>query len=344
MKASAGKINEWEAPELQRATVEWVWREIGPRPVGSGLGEWRGELARLVGRLGDGVSAEVVEGWMGNEKYKPVDARGKAPVREADDETLIAQMAADPGELEALLSGGEAEEEEEAREELARMVLEGRGLDAEQRAAVAGVLRSSDAAARAELLRKLITFVVPDIVGDGLRRVWEQRERAIRMPAGASVNVESCGVQLPGFPKIGAQVVVVREAGGGVYAVRLFARVASVQGRLLKYVQLLPVEELASPLVVRKLAVLESLLHTDRTCEGVRLSRVLRISEPGVHYIRKGLVSKVQQATGGRAGFAGLRNKPQSNKGRRREHKGTEETKVGNREGAESAEGEGRAA
>lgn len=287
------------------------------------MAEWRVRLAELAGRL-DGVPVNELEKWMGDEKLRPVDARGKAPARAEDDESVLARTA-DPGEMLAGLLGEEEEELSAAeRDELARALERGDALDDGQRLAAAGLLRGSGVAARAEVLRRLVEFIVPE-EEDGTRtRVWEVKDRTLHVPEGAKVVRVESGMVIAGWPTLGSYHMVVYDAEGRLFAGRMLSGMKKLRplasgGLELKYRQLVPTGVYASEKVSRRLAVVESLLHPERSHEGKRLAAMLGVSEPAVHYQRKNLLGKVNAATGGRAGIAGMRNKDQRNKGVKRE-------------------------
>lgn len=339
MKISTTR-QDWEEPLLRAAAVEFVFNQLGARPRAEGeLRAWREGLAGMAVKL-EGVDVRELELWMGDEKLRPEGAKGKAPARQEDDESVIARMA-DPGELLAGLIGeDEVEVSALERDALAAAVARGEALSEDQREIVAGLLRGSGTAARAEVLRRLVEFIVPAESNGARVRVWEKRDKAMAVPVGCRVDRVESGVVIPGWKQVGAQHLVVYDAQGKVWGVRMLAMVHRIEQRsasslLLKYRQLVPVGVFASEVVCRKLALVESLLHPERSCEGKRLARMLDVSEPAVHYGRKGLVEKINAATGGRAGIKGMRNKDQKNKG------GSRKMEKGSRGGAET---EGRAA
>lgn len=310
---------DWNDRMVQIATVEYAWREIGGPPDkrsgAAARSEWDKAAEGLSAAMKVPGGRRVLESWMRDEKNRPECTRGSGPARDDDDETIIAREAAPSDLLEGLLKEEDETLSEGERLELALALECGGEMCQAQRNALAVLLRGSAYATRAEILFAVVAFLVPEEDGLGRRRLWNRKRSSMRVPEGGAFSHEAASVVLAGYPLIGSSVLVVRDGAGVLVAARIFARAKGRRGDQLEYCQLVPSETFFSPLTSRRLAIMESLMHPGRASEGKRMAKLFGVSEPAVHYQRKGMVEKVKAATGSHVGFSGLRNVDQKNKG-----------------------------
>lgn len=310
---------DWNDRMVQIATVEYAWREIGGPPDKRSGAAARSEWDRAAEGLSVAMKVpggrRVLESWMRDEKNRPECTRGSGPARDDDDETIIAREAAPSDLLEGLLKEEDDTLSEGERLELALALECGSEMCQAQRNALAVLLRGSAYATRAEILFAVVAFLVPEEDGLGRRRLWKATRSSAVVPEGGSYDHEKTSVTIAGHPVIGSSVLVIKDAEGKVVKARIFARANLFRNGAVEYSHLLPSETFFSPLTSRRLAIMESLMHPTRSSEGKRMAKLFGVSEPAVHYQRKGIVEKVKAVTGSHVGFSGLRNVDQKNKG-----------------------------
>lgn len=163
----------------------------------------------------------------------------------------------------------------------------------------------------AGILRAVLEFMRGEPV-----TTWKIAANSFRVPDGGSWEHFEAAVRISGFPQCGKCGVMVRNADGAACRVLMFARVRRVEGRDVHYRYLTPVTERNPMSRLMRLAVLESVALQDQEPSwGKAIAEEFRVSEPAVHYARKKLRDMIREASQGRAGLAGMLNKPQSNFG-----------------------------
>lgn len=352
---------DWKAPDLRRACVEYALQRC---PIILKRQNWRltvtmEEIAQALGMPGgkEGPGAAELLAWCRDKKLRPSGAYAgeigmggeseseaeSAEVREAA-LTLAAETAGNvagglagavpaaiPDPLTALLAEENDTLDKAEREEIARALDAGRGLTEGQRQALALLLRGSDFATRRDVVKALIDFIVPDSAE--LSRVWESRAGSLKLPAGGVVTAEPVTATVPGFPRLGAQRLVIRERSGRVVRVLLYAAEKETVNGVLFFNRLVPVQCFDETGVGVRMALLSSWVRPSGKQQkgwaplfnrGGQSWRGRGYTKAAVSFHAKGLQKKVREVTGGRDGMRGVRQKPQRNKGVRKKKGGTQ--------------------
>lgn len=325
---------DWGSPELRRACVEYALQRYPLMGAGREARLCWTEVDAIGRSVGLGVDGapgvrELVK-WCRDKRLRPSGAfageiglEGEGGEREtalalaveaaenAAGGTAGAVPAAIADPLTALLAEECDALSRAEREELAR-VLEGEGavkLDRGQRLALAVMLRGSDFATRRDVVKALIDFLAPDSAV--LTRVWEMRGSKVKLPPGGTVTVEPVGTVVPGFPVIGAQRLVIRDAEGGAVKVLLYARAEMEQEGTLWFKRLAPVQCFDEKGAGIRLALVSSWVRA----EGRQLKEwgpLFGVTKAAVSWHGKQMQEKLGR------GMRGQRQKPQANKGKKK--------------------------
>lgn len=179
-----------------------------------------------------------------------------------------------------------------------------------QRTAVAVALRGADAATRRELVVGLLRFLTGCEAGE-LTEGWKSVRRAAHLCPGWTWRH---GVPFrtlePKWKKAGRSMIEIFRADGSLVRCILFARVNSVRPRaggaqLICFRQLDPVRVFGRAGWAERSLLLLSLVTTSGT-KGKEWAKLFGRSRDTVSHHSRKLMTQIQEATGGRAGFRNL--------------------------------------
>jgi hypothetical protein len=184
--------------------------------------------------------------------------------------------------------------------------------------AVPETLIDDEAIALGEKLRAIVEYVFPRKAVQSVS--WKMVQTTLAIPNGSTwrhVAIAPLEGKATMVRRTAVEVITPR---GRI--VRLYAA-GRQHGNRLRIHQLRPsCRTIDAVGIVRRMAVIESILHPERPDEGRALAELLDVSEPAVHYRRKAMADWIRDRTGGKGGLPGLLNRDQSNKGRAREGRG----------------------
>lgn len=288
--------------EGKRAAVEYAFRLAGVPAKGAAFyRHHRGRMDEAAAAMGltgpDGPGVQALINWCRDKDYRPSGTFGGDLVEWEDaaaQETALTQAvektAGDFGgagraEADGLMQLLGAENDHLSTEErlaLADAVERGEPLTAQQREVAAVLLRGADSAGRAELVRELIEFVVPEMAGV----VWTVRESWLVVPDGAKVEPLPMAVCIPKYPALGRTGLEVLGPDGD-RTVRFFCGIRARQGQRLQIRYLEPERVFLSDATGIRLALLASWVRMGTEAEGAKIQREVAALFDG----RKALVS-----------------------------------------------------
>jgi hypothetical protein len=333
---------DWTHPDLRAAAVEFLLQQCGPRKHGDA---WKTKFHEIAASLGfrDAAGLAQLGEWFEDPQYRPdldTECMGSRPetTSVADDAAVLEHCAATipapnipegalpsraPDFLTELLREESDALSAKEREEIARALDSGKGLTAQQRSALATILRGAETSSKAEIVRAVIDFLIPSGSEEGF--AWVVKQSRLTIQTGQTLDAVFCSVRIAGFPVMGQTHLVVKEASGRLVTSLLYARAKCICSRegtratqQVQYTQLIPSKTFAKEQIAQNLALLADMVRPGNAQrDGKSWGSLFGTSKQLVSYHRKKLAAKIADASGARSQprAPGLRSNPHRTKG-----------------------------